>query len=144
MLRTALAVAIGVGGAWQLHRMEPAQADEQPLLCRHGQLELTGSDAVPALMLHAERDAASGWNLRIDARDFRFAPERANGAHVPGEGHAHLYVDGQKAARLYGPWYHLPSLGAGTHALRVTLNANDHRELALGGQVIASTLTLRE
>ena len=64
------------------------------------------------------------------------------GSHRPGEGHAHLYVDDRKIARLYAPWFHLDSLPPGTHTLRVELNSNDHRPLTHRGKIIEDTVTL--
>lgn len=83
-----------------------------------------------------------GWNLHIVTENFRFAPEHANGAHVPGEGHAHVYVDGVKLNRVYGPWYHLSGLPEGAQEVRVTLNANSHQVLSVDGAPVAATVTL--
>lgn len=97
---------------------------------------------VPVIELSVDPDPMGGWNLHVDVQHFRFAPARVNGPHRPGEGHAHLYVDGHKVARLYGPWFHLPSPGQGSHQLRVTLNANSHEELAIGDEPIAATIVV--
>lgn len=87
--------------------------------------------------LHAEADAPGGAvNIRIDAAGFTFAPERVNGDHAPGEGHAHVYVDGEKIGRVYGPYFHLGGLAPGEHEIRVTLNANTHAAYARGGEPI--------
>ncbi len=86
----------------------------------------------------------SGWNLQILPTRFAFAPERVNQAHVPGEGHAHVYVDGKKYARVYGAWVHLEPLGPGSHQIRVTLNANDHREFTLNGAKVEAVTTVVE
>ena len=84
--------------------------------------------------LHAEADTTAGAvNIRIDTSGFTFAPERVNGEHVPGEGHAHVYVDGVKIGRVYGPYFHLGGLAAGEREIRVTLNANTHAAYARGG-----------
>lgn len=145
MLRSALIVLTAVCGAWHLHLLRLADLEAQSAaLCRHDRLDLPDASDVPAVELNAERDAVSGWNLRIQTDRFRFAPEHASEGHVPGEGHAHLFVDGQKAARLYAPWYHLPSLTPGRHEIRVTLNTNDHRDLASGGRLIEAVIEVRE
>ena len=78
-------------------------------------------------------DPISGANVQILTEGFTFAPENVNGAHVEGEGHAHIYVDDVKISRVYTPWYHLGSLTPGEHEIRVTLNANSHQEYAIGG-----------
>ena len=59
-----------------------------------------------------------------------------------GEGHAHLYVDGKKRDRLYGPWYHLADLTPGRHTIEVTLNSNNHAEYLLEGEAISDQVTI--
>ncbi|UXU75987.1 MULTISPECIES: hypothetical protein [unclassified Paracoccus (in: a-proteobacteria)] len=84
-------------------------------------------------------DPVSGWNLFVQLRGMCLAPDRAGLAHAPGQGHAHLYLNGDKIARLYGPAQHLPQLRPGDR-LRVELNGNDHRPLAVAGQPLAVEL----
>ena len=55
----------------------------------------------------AEVDPIDGINVHIIPTGFVFAPERVNQADVDGEGHAHVYVDGEKVGRAYGEWFHL-------------------------------------
>ena len=83
--------------------------------------------------LKVTADQISGANVQILTEGFTFAPGNVNGAHVEGEGHAHIYVDDVKISRVYTPWYHLGSLTPGEHEIRVTLNANSHQEYAIGG-----------
>ena len=78
-------------------------------------------------------------HLRLDTRNFRFSPRNASGAHVPGEGHAHVYVDGVKLGRFYGDWVHVP---ADAGEVRVALYANDHRPLSVGEAPVSVTLNL--
>lgn len=108
----------------------------------HQMLDLLADGDAPSLSLSAEPDEVGGWNLHVMAENFRFAPEKVNTAHQAGEGHAHLYVDGKKVARLYGPWHHLGKLTPGRHELKVTLNANDHRPLAVDGVPVAAVVTV--
>lgn len=95
-----------------------------------------------SVSLQVIADSVSGYNLRIATQGFRFAPESAGAAHVPGEGHAHLYVNGVKT-RVYGEWFHLDGLAPGTHEVRVTLNANDHSSYAAGGVMLEDSLVLQ-
>jgi hypothetical protein len=92
--------------------------------------------------LDVQPDPVSGWNLHVEAPGFTFAPEHAGAAHVEGEGHAHLYVDGQKVARLYSDWYHLDVLPSGTHEIKVTLNANSHEALTYGGAPLEAAVEI--
>ena len=97
---------------------------------------------VPALTLMLHPDGAQSRNLHIGVTNFTFAPEAVNGVHVPGQGHAHVYMDGVKLGRAYAPWYHLSALHSGAHEIRVTLNANDHSALAIDGQPVEATAKL--
>lgn len=72
------------------------------------------------------KDSMKGFNLHLSTKGFRWAPQRAGMAFRSGEGHAHIYVDGTKLTRLYGPWFYLGSLAPGAHTVRVSLNGNDH------------------
>ena len=66
----------------------------------HGIMDVSTSGSIPTLQLAVQKDSMSGWNLHLIIRNFRFAPERASQEHRTGEGHAHLYTDGKKIARL--------------------------------------------
>ena len=106
----------------------------------HGeQLSLPGGPGAPSLAVEITADSLGGWNVHIRTSNFRFAPQNVNGPHKDGEGHAHIYVNGEKIARVYGPWFHIGALPRGMNAVTVTLNANDHRALAVGDAPLAVT-----
>lgn len=108
----------------------------------HEPILLTDSATIPSVTLEVLPDAVGGWNVQVITTNFRFAPDHVNQEHILGEGHAHLYVNGEKVARLYGDWYHLDALPVGTHEIRVTLNANNHAELMVAGEIIADTVEI--
>jgi len=108
----------------------------------HDPVEIGEVTPIPTVKLKVEKDIKGGWNIHVITTGFRFAPERVNQEHRPGEGHAHLYLNDRKIARLYGSWFHLESLPPGTHTLRVELNSNDHRPLAHKGKIIEDSVTL--
>lgn len=95
---------------------------------------------VPTIDIAVIKDAMSGWNLHILTTHFRWAPEFASGPVFPGEGHAHLYINGVKVARLYGAWFHIDHLDPGLNEIRVTLNANNHGEYLYQGKPIEATV----
>ena len=97
----------------------------------------------PTLSLQIHPDGARSRNLHLSVTGFTFDPEGVNGPHVAGHGHAHVYVNGIKQARAYGPWVQLYALPEGTHEIRVTLNANDHAQYAVSGRPVEATATLR-
>ena len=84
----------------------------------------------PSVKLIVSKDAMSGYNVRIITKNFKWSPEHASSTHIPGEGHAHIYVDDVKIGRVYGEWYHLATVNLnlipGSHTIRVDLNGNDH------------------
>jgi hypothetical protein len=109
----------------------------------HGLHEVPASQA-PTVRLRAVKDSVDGWNLHLTTSRFRFAPEHAGGRAVRGEGHAHLYLDGTKIARIYGPWYHLAAdaVPPGTHTLAVDLTTNGHDVYAVDGKKVTATATV--
>ena len=81
-----------------------------------------------------------GYNLALEVRNYRFTPENVGAVAVANEGHAHLYINGQKIARLYSPWRHLPRslFHDGPNRLQVELNANDHSIWGVAGEPIGA------
>lgn len=101
-------------------------------------LELSVAEA-PVLDIAVTPDPMTGYNLHVMTDGFTFAPERASLAHVAGQGHAHVYVNGTKIGRLYSPWMHLDALPSGETEIEVTLNTNDHRPLSVNGTPVAAS-----
>ena len=95
-----------------------------------------------SVSISLEPDALTGANLTLVTEGFTFTAEGVNKPHVPGEGLAHVYVNGVKVGRLYGPSMHLDKMKAGTNEVRVTLNANTHEEYTWNGQPVAATATI--
>ena len=106
-------------------------------------LNLVGTNA-PTLDVRVTEDPDQGWNLRVMTTGFTFSPANVGRSHVPGEGHAHVHVNGRKIARLYGPWMHIASLPEGEVEILVTLNANDHRLLSVDGIPVEARFLLRQ
>jgi hypothetical protein len=105
----------------------------------HQKLEIPAGQPIPSVKLIVRPDAMKGWNLEVQVTNFRFAPGRVNTSSNPAEGHAHLFIDGKKITRLYGPWYYLPDLEPGQHEIKVSLNTNTHETLVSKGQPIEAT-----
>ncbi len=103
-------------------------------------IEATGTP--PTITAEITPDPASGWNLHIRTTNFTFAPEASGAAHVEGQGHAHIYANGIKIARAYGPWFHIAALPEGAVEILVTLNTNDHRAIGVDGAPVQTAITL--
>lgn len=93
---------------------------------------LQAGPTAPTLSFDLVPDTLDGWNLHILSGNFRFSPEALDQPNVEGEGHAHVFVNGKKLARVYGPWFHIPALPAGQITVEVTLNSNMHNPLSVG------------
>ncbi len=99
-------------------------------------------EPVPTIDVTVTPDPKSGWNVHADIENLTFAPRSAGLDHVDGEGHLHLYVDGEKITRLYGEWWHLDPLPAGEHTITVEATANDHHPYVVDGQPLVGTATI--
>lgn len=107
-------------------------------LCRTGEGE-------PAPTVSASITAdGDGWLLRLTTEDFTFTEPIAGLGHVPGYGHAHLYVDGVKLRRLYTPEAWIGALPPGEHVISVMLYTNDHRAYVTGDQAAEVRMTVRQ
>jgi hypothetical protein len=102
----------------------------------HEPMEVPAGQPIPTVDLVVHPDNVRGWNLEVKVSNFRFAPEQASRDARPGEGHAHLYVNGEKITRIYGNWYYLSTLKPGQNQLRVSLSTNNHQDLVHQGQAI--------
>lgn len=107
-------------------------------------LREVSAKGAPEVKLTARPDSEDGWNLQLAVNAFRFTPDSTGGAALPGAGHAHLYLDGRKLARIYGPWFHLPAaqVPEGTHTLTVRLYADDHTAWAVAGKPVEAAVPL--
>ena len=104
-----------------------------------GSHDVLESETPVSVSVTAEQDGAGGVYVRIITDGSRWAPEEVNMANAPGAGHAHVYVDGVKINRVYGPYYYLTGLEPGMREIRVSLNTNGHGELTYGGQPLEDT-----
>ncbi|MFW2590221.1 hypothetical protein [Sagittula sp. SSi028] len=104
--------------------------------------EVAADLPVPTITHLVFPDEMDGYNVQILTRNFTFTPSAINKDVVANEGHAHLYINGEKISRVYGNWMHIPSsfLVTGANAVSVTLNANDHSEWSKDGVSISSTV----
>ena len=105
-------------------------------------VDVSDLDPTPGVTAEVTQDPKAGWNLAFQTTGHELAPEDASTDHVEGEGHAHLYIDGEKQTRLYTTGYYLGELDPGTHEVKVELSANDHRPLAVDGEVVEDTVTV--
>ncbi len=100
---------------------------------------LTGTEGpMPTIAITATSEKL-GWLVSIAVENFTFSQEQADGPHVPGVGHGHIYAGGMKLGRVYGSTYRIGALPKGSHQIRVTLNSNDHRTYMQDNAPISAT-----
>ncbi|WP_070969365.1 hypothetical protein [Vibrio sonorensis] len=109
----------------------------------HGMINVAPESA-PTIAVELIKDTSAGWNLVVDTTNFTFTPELVNLANVDNQGHAHIYVNGEKLARLYAHHYHLSDFPPGDYEIKVSLNANNHDAFAINGKPIVAIATISE
>lgn len=85
-----------------------------------------GDEPPPELRLQLEPAASGATLVRLEVANFTFDPGGDAQDHVPGHGHAHLYLDGLKLQRMYTPEALIGALPPGEYEVRVELNSNLH------------------
>lgn len=134
------ATAVGNMGIARTQKILAHAHDENGITDHHHKtMEIPSGQPIPSVDLIVHKDPMKGYNLQTKVSNFRFAPENISRAAKPGEGHAHLYINGKKITRLYGSWYYLENLQPGKNAIAVSLNANSHETLAHNGKMIQDT-----
>lgn len=120
----------------------------------HMPITVPESSPSPSLSLILHKDLMSGFNLRLVTENFRMMPPpvgltdmgNAMGASTDEygviEGHAHLYINGEKIQRLYGYDVHLPAsqFHAGINQISVSINNHGHMYWSNNGRQVIATL----
>lgn len=90
-------------------------------------------DVIPELDVEVYKDTTSGYNVHIITKNFEWKPEAVNTEPIDNQGHAHIYINDEKIARVYGDWFHIDDhhILDTSNTLRVTLNANNHAEWSI-------------
>lgn len=138
---STVALALPQAPVWQQAHSSGHQHDSDTHHS-HGSVAVPVGAPLPTVKLEVERDRKSGWNVRLITKNFRFAPEDLDQTNQVDSGHAHLFLNGQKVARLYGPWYHLADLPAGKQTLMVELTSNQHNLITVNGKPVRDQVTL--
>ena len=106
----------------------------------HAMVEVAAEGA-PEVDIEVFADPAGGVNIHVLTENYTVAPRAASTEHVEGEGHFHLFVDGEKVLRFYNEWIHFAGVTEGDVDMAVELSANDHRAYAIDGERITADVT---
>lgn len=109
----------------------------------HGFLEIQAAGA-PEIDIEVTKDPMDGWNLKLITENFTFTPQTVNSENILNTGHAHLYVNDVKIARLYGPNFHIPDLPIGDHEVSVSLSSSDHSYFTVNGDKIVARAVITQ
>ncbi len=111
----------------------PSQAQSNSAFSVHE----IAQESAPKATLDIQKDPTGGFNVQVITSNFVWRPEMASMKHVPGEGHAHVYLDGRKIMRIYNEWFHLNtyqfSTRAGEQLLSIEFVGNDHAPYTIQG-----------
>ncbi|NJP37094.1 hypothetical protein [Alkalicoccus luteus] len=103
----------------------------------HSHRAVEAEEPVPELIIRLE-ETEGGYLLHEETEHFRFTRDEAV---TPG-GHGHLYVNGEREARVYAFPYALGELDPGTE-ITLVLADHEHRILTTGGYDISSNATIK-
>ncbi len=97
----------------------------------------------PAMRLSLHPSAEGGWALDLDIAKVMLAQSPLEARDLPGQAHAHLYVDGMYHADFSARTLLLPPLAQGAHEIAVILTTTDHRAFVRDGIVLVERVALR-
>ncbi len=101
---------------------------------QHGQMNAVEVETPPSVEIIAPNAiSADGFEVLLSVENFEFLVAADDAAHVPNQGHAHIYLNGLKLGRLYEEAFTIGALKPGAYTLRIGLNTNDHRPYAANG-----------
>ncbi len=140
-------IAASSGSTFDSHdHADPSQHGSNAEMAAHDHSAATNLPAdsnAPSVAIKMIKDPMAGWNLHVTPQNFRFSPENTSTEDILGEGHAHVYINGEKLGRLYANWLHLPSLPDGDVEVKVSLNGNSHSPLMVGGVPVEAKLIVQ-
>jgi copper(I)-binding protein len=137
-----LTLSFDPGGALPIRARVDAVVPPGMLMIHGGLFIPPTGEPSPTLALRAEARADRRVALTLETTDFTFDEDGADGPHVPGHGHGHLYIDTVKIGRVYDTTYVTEPLEPGTRVLSVTLNTNDHRSYGRAGGTVTATIAV--
>jgi len=107
----------------------------------HGAMPGLAADPAPTVTLTAPNGTGpDGFPIAIETADILFREVPEGTPHVPGEGHAHVYLNGLKLGRAYAATMGIGTLPPGAYRLTVAINTHDHRPYLSDGTPVTDSL----
>ena len=109
----------------------------------HTLTEVDTSLPIPTVELQLT-PAEGGYLLTLNLENFTLDANDVNGDYIANQGHAHLYINGQKLYPIFEETHLISDafLESGVNLIVVGLNGNDHSDLAVNEQIILAGLSL--
>lgn len=102
--------------------------------------EFANHDELPEVSINnIGQNLAGEWVMLVDFLNFDLRQDKVDQENVPGEGHAHVYVNDKKVSRLFSSEYTFEDPLNQGDMIRVGLNTNDHKGYTHDGQLIQDT-----
>lgn len=118
-----------------------ALADKQ--IHQHSALEIPADAPVPRIEIQVERDPMDGLNVLLKIENY-LMNSPLDQIENPGvlQGHAHVFVNGQKKQRLYGSAIHIPQtwLKKGVNQIAISLNSHAHENWTKDGKSVVGSV----
>ena len=115
----------------------------------HPQIEVPSSARPPVLRVSVvvdrnphDKGKHEGYNIRVDVDNFKFNAEEVNKSSVYNEGHAHIFINGEKKARMYCNMHYFKSLPPKAK-VSVALVTNMHEDIMYQGKKVEHSTTVR-
>ena len=99
-------------------------------------LNVPDSMEIPNVEITATADDLGGHIIQVELESFEISAKNASTDPVDGQGHMHLYIDGERVKRFYNTTLYVDGLSEGEHAIEVELSANNHAAYAVDNQPI--------
>ena len=117
-----LAAALLVG--CESEQITPTEQPSTPPADKAASVDLT---AKPTLKMTVDTSNTTA-TVHFETTSFKISPEHYSGAHIPGEGHIHLFLDGSLTRiPVKENTYQLTALSKGKHTLEASLHTNNHQ-----------------
>lgn len=84
----------------------------------------------------------TSFDVAVEIENFTLAPDKVEGANAEGEGHYHVWVDGEYVSPGVAETTTLADIAAGEHEVMVSLQNNDHTDLATPVKSAPVTVTV--
>lgn len=118
---------------------EPAKMDHS-MHAMGSSMNVNDPSKAPTMIMVLDTNKDRTASISLQTENFNFVElVEEPAAHVDGEGHGHLYLNGLKIQRMYGPSTKIGALPVGRHEISVTLNTNDHRFYAVNGERVEAS-----